>query len=71
MAASDKLVALLNKRSWSSLTGVKGWVQRNTKYKVHAFNGMALIVSNQLIALDSQKDKGNQLSFEQTRKRTL
>ena len=51
MAAND-LLRILNRRTWSSLTGLKGWVERNTKYKVHAFDGVELIVSNQLISLD-------------------
>ena len=70
MAASD-LITILNKRTWSSLTGLKGWVERNTKYKVHAFDGIDLIVSNQLISLDSGAEKGEQLHFTTTRKRSL
>lgn len=70
MAAND-LLRILNRRSWSSLTGLKGWVERNTKYKVHAFDGVELIVSNQLISLDSGAEKGEQLHFTTTRKRSL
>ena len=70
MAAND-LLRILNRRSWSSLTGLKGWVERNTKYKVHAFDGANLIVSNQLISLDSGAEKGEQLHFTTTRKRSL
>ena len=70
MAAND-LLRILNRRSWSSLTGLKGWVERNTKYKVHAFDGVELIVSNQLISLDSGAEKGEQLHFTTTRKKSL
>lgn len=70
MAAND-LLRILNRRSWSSLTGLKGWVERNTKYKVHAFDGANLIVSNQLISLDSGAEKGHQLHFTTTRKKSL
>ena len=70
MAAED-LMRILNRRTWTSLTGLKGWVERNTKYKVHAFDGANLIVSNQLISLDSGAEKGSQLHFTKRRKRTL
>lgn len=70
MAAND-LLRILNRRTWSSLTGLKGWVERNTKYKVHAFDGVELIVSNQLISLDSGAEKGEQLHFTTTRKKSL
>lgn len=70
MAAND-LLRILNQRTWSSLTGLKGWVERNTKYKVHAFDGVELIVSNQLISLDSGAEKGEQLHFTTTRKKSL
>lgn len=65
------MISKLNERSWTSLTGLKGWVERNTKLKVHDFDGAHIIIGSWMIGLDSGEEKGKQLSFTKTRKRRL
>jgi hypothetical protein len=65
------MIDKINKKSWSSLAGLKGWVERNTKLKVHDYNGAYIIIGTWMIGLDSGEEKGKQLSFTKTRKRTL
>lgn len=65
------MIDKINNRHWSSLAGLKGWVERNTKLKVHAYNGIYIIIGTWMIGLDSGEEKGKQLSFTKTRKRTL
>lgn len=65
------MIDKINKKSWSSLAGLKGWVERNTKLKVHDYNGAYIIIGSWMIGLDSGEEKGKQLSFTKTRKRTL
>ena len=65
------MIDKINKKSWSSLAGLKGWVERNTKLKVHDYNGAYIIIGTWMLGLDSGEEKGKQLSFTKTRKRTL
>ena len=65
------MIEKINERNWSSLAGLKGWVERNTKFKVHDYDGANIIIGSWMIGLDSGEEQGKQLSFTKTRKRKL
>ena len=70
---ASTLRTLLNKKRWHCLSSLVAYVERTypDKVKVHAFNGMSCIMNRWKIGLDSGMDKGEQLTFEATRKRKL
>ena len=70
---ASTLRTLLNKKRWHCLSSLVAYAERTYpgKVKVHAFNGMSCIINTWMIGLDSQQEKGEQLTFEATRKRKL
>jgi|SaaInlStandDraft_2_1057019.scaffolds.fasta_scaffold808297_1 hypothetical protein len=70
---ASTLRTLLNKKRWHCLSSLVAYAERTYpgKVKVHAFNGMSCIINTWMIGLNSQQEKGEQLTFEATRKRKL
>jgi hypothetical protein len=70
---ASTLRTLLNKKRWHCLSSLVAYAERTYpgKVKVHAFNGISCIINTWMIGLNSQQEKGEQLTFEATRKRKL